>query len=493
VTDAEAIIARSRIDPVWFCKYVLRVELEVWQVEMMEAVADLDRIRRGIKTKFNHDGRKRFTIVSCHRSGKTFYICCLMIWFQFTRRGRVPLTAIKEDTITRRTLPTMREIVRGAHPIVAQAITIKFKHAYFFNDQTHDIVGETATNPDALAGFHHANLMFVVDEASSIPDPMFSVISGALAGANAILVMIANPTRTEGFFYASHKDIRTEKYYYRKSIDPFTETTRVSLEWIEEMRIRYGENSPIYKIRALGEFAESSENQLISLDWVNGSRMGDVVPDGGNPRLIVTSDVGGGGVDSSVVIVALEYPAFTHFVKMYSFNFPGATAVADLREALTHVWEEHNGDPLNGDYFVIDSIGIGDGVSAELVKAQYPVIRYKGGSQSDDTEVWRNRRVQSYLCLRDALRDGRVRFDPNFCDEGQWLELEAQIVSIRAEPGTEKWEDIELKSRMLARGIKSPDIPDAMSMVYATQEPHNSGGSADIELIGELESFHEEF
>ena len=54
-------------------------------------------------------------------------------------------------------------------------------------------------NPEALQGFPREHLLFLIDEASGIPDVVFEVGLGALSTPGAKVVMAGNPTRTSGF------------------------------------------------------------------------------------------------------------------------------------------------------------------------------------------------------------------------------------------------------------------------------------------------------
>jgi hypothetical protein len=167
--------------------------------------------------------------------------------------------------------------------------------------------------------------------------------------------------------------------------------------------------------------------------------------------------------------------------------------VADTREAVARVFDGYGCDAKNGDDIVLDAVGVGDGAGAELVKAGYPVIRYKGGESSDDVEEWRNRRVQSYMCFRNALRDGQIVYESDFIDDIDLDDYYAQCTSVLTKNDGEKIEDLETKKEMLARGAKSPDMGDASSMIFATQTPYFHGNNV-IESVAELESnFGEEW
>ena len=56
-------------------------------------------------------------------------------------------------------------------------------------------------------------MLFIVDEASGVADPIMEAILGTLSGANNKLLMCGNPTKTSGtFFDAFHADRAQYKY-----------------------------------------------------------------------------------------------------------------------------------------------------------------------------------------------------------------------------------------------------------------------------------------
>lgn len=65
-------------------------------------------------------------------------------------------------------------------------------------------VARTATKPENMQGFHEDNMLFIVDEASGVADPIMEAILGTLSGENNKLLMCGNPTKTTGTFYDSH-------------------------------------------------------------------------------------------------------------------------------------------------------------------------------------------------------------------------------------------------------------------------------------------------
>jgi hypothetical protein len=124
------------------------------------------------------------------------------------------------------------------------------------------------------------------------------------------------------------------------------------------------------------------------------------------------------------------------------------------------------------DDFVPDSLGVGSGCAGHLILKQHSVVRYQGGASSDDPKRWRCRRVQSYLCLRDAFRDKRIRISRSAFDSDEdYEDFIAQTCSIEYARSDDRVEDIFTKQAMKRKGIKSPDMTDSLAMQYATQHP----------------------
>lgn len=474
------VVRRSTEDPDWFCNNVLQQPNDVWQTEMLRAVADLDRARMGLPTFHNHELKNRFTIRAFHGPGKTHFIAKLMHWWNFTRKGRIVATAPKEKQLTTRLWPEFRK-VKGRATEAYQPFTKIDKTAItWFNDPDWVAHAETASNADNLAGHHDEWLLYLVDEASGVSEDMFPAIEGTLSTTGAVLVMIGNPVRTTGEFYNSHNKPKTMDLYYRKGID-HSETTRIDPKWVESMIAKYGLQSPIVQSRVFGHFVDTEANQLLATQWVVDALERDPIDDGSHPKLRVTVDVADGGLDSTIVSVCHLYDSYRLFKKQHKFNFPAAVAPVKAAQAAQRIFEAEmaTGQFYDGD-LVVDSVGVGAGTAGTLALAGLPVIRYMGGAASDDTSLWRNRRTQSYLCYRDDLRDGKVVFADDYFDEDDEDDFLAQHASIKSIPGTERVEEIEPKERMKARGVKSPDMADAPAMSYATQAPLSDFGGTDI-------------
>ena len=476
---ARQVVKRATIDPDWFCKDILNCPNDPWQSEMMNAIADLDRTRLGLDPLFNAENLTRFTVRAFHGPGKTHWIAKMMHWWNFTRKGRIIVTAPKEKQLTTRVWPEFRKVLIRASAEYKRLVKVDRQSITWCGDVDWCALAETSSSSENLAGHHAAHILYLVEEASGVAEDMFPAIEGALSTGRAVLAMIGNPTKTTGEFHASHCKRGTMELYYRKAIQHH-ETPRVSQQWVDNMIAKYGIDSPVVQVRVFGNFVEMDARQLIALEWITEALEREYIPDGSIPAFRVSVDVADGGIDASIISVSLRYESFTYLKKQYKFNFKSSVAPVKTYEAARRIYDalvdEYPGS--EGD-MVIDAVGVGAGTAGLAIENGVPTVAYKGGAKSDDAEQWANRRTQSYICYRNDLRDGYVIIAPDYCDDEDWDDFFAQHTSIKTAEGNEKREELETKKSLIARGIKSPDMPDAIKQHWATESP-TLKGSADI-------------
>lgn len=263
--------ARYQADPCGFADDVLSIQLWAKQTAILEAVRDFMRV----------------SVRSGHKCGKSTTAAVIALWFYFCwPDARVVLTSVTSrqvDQILWREIRKLRarskEHITGEMHELARS---GFKADADLGD-FREIVGFTAREAEAVAGISGANLIYILDEASGIPEEIFEAIEGNRAGG-ARLVMFSNPTRTEGEFYLSHteKEIRdgNERGFY-KTIHVSSEDTPnviegrsvipglAGREWVEEKRLEWGEESALYKVRVRGEFVVGEDGKILSLHAIS--------------------------------------------------------------------------------------------------------------------------------------------------------------------------------------------------------------------------------
>lgn len=492
-------IRRIRVDPVWFFKMVFKIELDIWQKEAFEAMADVIRDFYNKKAiannqpptytlKYNKEAKTKFTIRAMHGPGKTFFAAAAIIWFHTAFKAFSPATAPTIKQLKNRLWPNIRKIQAMGDDFWRKSFEVMATEVIFHKDPNWKCVAETGATPENMQGYHDLFMLIVCDEASGIDEEMFPVIEGALStGKIVLLLLIGNPTKNIGTFADSHLKLKVSKYYHKIHVN-LAKTTRVNPDWVKEMGEKYGIDSPVYKVRCLGDFAAEDENQLFSLSWLEEARIRSHKPDGSIPRQRLSVDVSDGGSNFTVITQTIRYQSFTFYKRQTQHSYPGGRAVTMACDEVERIWYENKMNKANGDDIVVDSLGVGAGVTSELIARGLPVVRYMGGAASDNINEWRNRRVQSYMVLRDSYREGRIVVADDFVAENEWDDLDAQLCSIKRKPGMEKIEDLLTKQEMIDKGIVSPDRADSMAMQSATQAPMLIPGSTQIVMVKQLES-----
>jgi hypothetical protein len=187
---------RSKNNPLLFVTDVLDAIPEPWQADALNAVGRHDRV----------------SIRSGHGVGKTTLEAWLILWFLLTRQNcKIPVAANSQDQLRDTIWPEIGKWHRQLPEALKAIIDVQAERIVVVQDPEGAFaVRRTASkdNPEALQGFHAEHLLFLIDEASGIPDIVFEVGLGALSTPGAKVVMAGNPTRTSGFFYDTHHSLR---------------------------------------------------------------------------------------------------------------------------------------------------------------------------------------------------------------------------------------------------------------------------------------------
>lgn len=489
----------ARREPVRFAKTILRLDIQAdeprpgslryrrsndwamdeWQIELVEAVADVERKRLGIPTRYNHEGKNQITVRACQGPGKTFGIAVVAhIWGFAYDPLVIPVIAPKKEHVKTRFFGEFRRIAARAIKGYQQLLNMQIgaeRVAWGDDPVNHFLIAETGVQPENIQGLRRPNMLTLVDESSGVAERLFPVIEGNTFGAeNSVTILIGNPTKNTGTFADSHLKDKLAGDYYRMHVGP-EKSKRIPPESIERMIRKYGRTSPVVLVRCFGEFAADDANQIIALAWIADALLRDFTSDGSLPRLRVSVDAADGGDDETVVTVARHFDSHTRVLKQKTFSFGLERAQIEGADAAEVLFKAFGGDQKLDD-FVVDAAGVGTGMAGELYDRGYRVIRYKGGESSDNGEKWKNRRTQSYLVARDAFRDGLISFEPDAIDDVE--ELEAQLCSVKRDiVADDRIEVLVTREAMRREGIKSPDRADSLVMQFATQAPVYSPGS----------------
>jgi hypothetical protein len=316
-------------DPVGFVEAVLGQRPWAKQAEILRAVA----------------GQPQTTVRSSHGVGKTWVAACCALWWVYSHSPALVLT----------TAPTARQVEgllwaeihrlwHGANerqgegtrgrgdeggagrgkggpavdfvgsprlplaPSPRPVLPGRCLQTRLVASRQQTALGLSTNEPEKFAGWHCEHLLVIVDEASGVPDSLFEVIQGTLTAAHCRLLLIGNPTRTAGGFFASHHragwtKLRISAYdtpnfagegvqaFGRSGVQvrprPASDSAGperlnartperptlpcpwlVTPQWVEARRREWGEASDAFRVRVLGEFPRASADSLIELAWV---------------------------------------------------------------------------------------------------------------------------------------------------------------------------------------------------------------------------------
>jgi phage terminase large subunit len=250
---------RWKDDPVGFATEVLGLQLLPHQCEILQSIRD----------------HEQTAVRSGQKIGKTLVAVVAALWWYCTRPdGRVVMTAttaLQVDRVLFRELKRRHRLaVIPIDGVLGELARTGLKAPDF-----REVLGFTAKEVEAVAGVSGADLLYIVDEASSLSQEIFEAISGNLATGTGRMLMISNPTRSEGPFFDTfhHKKAGWNVLHYSSA--DIAQACRgreipgiASISRIEQWKGDWGQDSVFFRVRCLGEFILNEQGNAVSLDLI---------------------------------------------------------------------------------------------------------------------------------------------------------------------------------------------------------------------------------
>lgn len=337
-------------------------------------------------------------------------------------------------------------------------------------------------NPDALQGFHASGvrisadgtrveeigedgqIMFVVEEASGVDDKIFEVAEGALSSHGARLLMVGNPTKNTGYFARSHKQDRADytPLHFSCSDSPLVDPT-----YRQRLVRKFGEGSNVVRVRADGEFPKQDDDTLISLEDAEAAVSRPAENASGERRLGV--DVARYGDDRTVFVLRVGHIIERCVIRAKQDTMTTVGEAKLFREQ----WE--------ADTIYVDECGLGAGVVDRLRELGQPVVGVNVAEAAPDHARGHalpdGRKVVADappFKLRDHLWQEMARWmredGPSFAglEKDAAEDLAGELASVKYKIDSGGRLIVESKEQMKARGLRSPDIADALGLTFAT-------------------------
>lgn len=275
-TDEAELLAALRERPDIFASEVLGVTIYPHQAPILAALTG---------------PKRRVAVRSCNSIGKDFLAAVATLWW--------PL--IWDDCAVITTGPTWHQVEtiiwgrevhglyqRARYPLGGRLLATQWD----ISPRRRAIALSTVTK-EALQGIHAEHVLIIVDEASAreIGAELWEALDGIMASGDSRLLALGNPTRVEGQFYdAFHNEAEGWELLHCSAFDTpnlkaceargphqvpaqcaLVQPGLVTHEWVEDVRLRYGEDSDYWRVHVLGDFPESGADSVIPLAWIEAA------------------------------------------------------------------------------------------------------------------------------------------------------------------------------------------------------------------------------
>jgi len=447
----------ARANPEWWINNVIGNTIWAKQRDIVESVRD----------------NQRTTVRSCNGAGKSFISSNIVAWFLCAHPESIVITSA----------PTARQVeeilwqeiarIHGSSNMPLGGNLLKTKWdmgAKWF------ALGLSTNDPNRFQGFHATDLLCVLDEACGIEPQIYEAVEAIITSKGNKLLLIGNPTEPDNEFFktfgsklynkihisAFHtpnfRNIRSLEQLKLMSIKELeaevTHPYLITPKWARERLEEWGEDSPAFVSRILGEFPDTGTQTLIPLSWIMKATMRH---DKSDKPCTFGVDVARFGDDSSVIVVRIG----SRVERIIQFN---KLDTVDIANHVEQVYQEYS---KVCELIAVDSVGIGAGVADMLRKRGLPTIDIESGEKAYQYSRFNNKRTEMWYRGRELFRTG----DISIPDDDTLI---GELSTIRYSFDVGGRYVLETKDDLKKRGLKSPNIADALMYAFAYDGKYDS-------------------
>ena len=432
-----------RKDPVLFAREVLLFEPDKWQREALMDLAENPKV----------------AIKSGQGVGKSGMEAVALLWF---------LTCFPYPRVVA-TAPTKQQL----HDVLWSEVSkwqerspllrevLKWTKTYIYmkgHEKRWFATARTATKPED-------NMLFIIDEASGVADPIMEAILGTLSGGNNKLLMCGNPTKTTGTFYDA---FYSSRWMYKCHTVSSEDSPRTSKDNIKALIDRFGYDSNVVRVRVRGLFPKQEDDVFISLQLLEEAVKLEVntedLADSATPqRIDIGVDVARFGDDNTAIAqkIGMEIPPL-----LIRHGQDTMRTVGDVVRIYKDLMELY---PTFEDYVYvkIDDTGVGGGVSDRLKEVKeeegldkmlvIPVNFAKKAPKAKSARFYDDIVTWMWATVRDLMEAKEVKLPDDSILIGEFSTRKYHFLS----NGKQR---LESKDDLKKRGLNSPDRADAVAL-----------------------------
>lgn len=431
-----------------------------WQREQLQAIGEslIDDPFRLI----------REATASGHGIGKSTEVAFLCHWALFTHEDtRGVVTANTDTQLRTKTWPELGKWYSMLRfPMLREMFRLEAT-SFFSTQRGHernwriDAIPWSERNTEAFAGLHNAGkrTILIMDEASSIIDPIFEVSEGALTDdeTEMLWAIYGNPTRNTGRFKEAIEG-KFRHLWRHRQIDSRTvkRTNKDRLaEWVEA----YGDDSDFVRVRVKGQFPRAGSMQFIAGDVAEAAMHRPEMQSLSEP-VIFGVDVARYGDDKSVLAARQGRDARSIPWLEWSGN--------DIQRDLMRVAGDiaMHAKKYRADAIFVDRGAMGPGLIDRLNQLNvHGVFGINFGDKGGKVMVGENLQIEAankrslmWATMREWLSGGAIPDDD---------ELKADLTGVEYGYGADQVAlQLERKKDMKKRGLASPDKGDALALTW---------------------------
>ena len=300
-------------------------------------------------------------------------------------------------------------------------------------------------NPDSYAGVHNFDgVMLIFDEASGIPDSIWSVSDGFFTEntPHRFHLAFSNPRRNTGYFYETFHGKRA--FWRQRNIDA-RDVEGTDKNLYQRIIDEYGPDSYQANVEVYGQFPSEGDDQFIASNVVDDAMKRLRYKDETAP-IVVGVDPARFGSDATVIavrqgrdIIALKRHRGADTMEVAGYVID---AIEEYKPALV----------------CVDEGGLGAGVVDRLKEQRYKIRGVNFGNKAQKQIMYGNKRAEMWGAMREWLREGCIP-DDRF--------LKTDLIGPRTKPDSKGTLFLESKKDMKSRGLASPDAADAIALTFA--------------------------
>jgi phage terminase large subunit len=406
---------------------------------------------------------QRVCVYTCNSAGKTTLASEIAHWFMSTRKdARVVLTAGVAPQVrllwrkiraghasSKRPLPEP-----GPLKTPRWEITPEWFIDGIATDEEVHMQGYHSLGVDPSPG-DDGGLLVIIDEASGVDAWVFNAIRGFMTSRNCYWLVMGNPNQANTEFH----EISMRGNWTRYQISAFDcPDWLVSRDWIEEQREYWGEDSPQWQVRVLGQFPATGGDFLVFPLSLFEANADNKKPSDSPTHIGV--DVARGNADRNTIVISRR----DRVIHAEGFHSSDTMRLIDKLEPLV---DKHR---VRWENVHVDVIGIGAGVVDRLKQMGRYVdaVDFSARPIGDQKSLIgkhvrvRNRRAELYWAARCALHQGKASV-PEVFRKTIWRECNLVQYDTNRDILT-----IEPKEKIRDRYEgQSPDFADAWVMTFS--------------------------